>query len=29
MRRTLEVTGTLLALLLAAMAFHAWLTEYE
>lgn len=29
MRRTLEISGTLLALLLAAMAFHAWLTEHD
>jgi hypothetical protein len=29
MRNTLEISGTLLAVLLAAMAFHAWLTEHD
>jgi hypothetical protein len=29
MRNTLEISGILLAVLLAAMAFHAWLTEHD
>src|ERR1700723_3739398 len=29
MRNTLEISGILLAVLLAAMAFHAWLSEHD
>ena len=29
MRNTLEISGILLGVLLAAMAFHAWLTEHD
>jgi hypothetical protein len=29
MRNTLEISGILLAVLLSAMAFHAWLTEHD
>jgi hypothetical protein len=29
MRNTLEISGILLAVLLATMAFHAWLTEHD
>lgn len=29
LRRILEISGTLLALLVAAMAIHAWLTEHD
>jgi hypothetical protein len=29
LRRILEISGTLLALLVAAMALHAWLTEHD
>jgi len=29
MRNTLEISGILLAVLLADMAFHAWLTEHD